>query len=149
VSLHTLTAAAYTVLRDVNSARGGKDIIDKYVKPEFVGQMRTTLNKAASFFKHAVRDPESVLEFRPRLTEILLLDACQKYKALVGESVPELVLYVGWRMLQDADWFIFPPEVEMLRKQVRSDVLSFSGARFFAEMLPVVVRQSVISPRFP
>jgi hypothetical protein len=151
VSRHTLTAAAYTVLRDVNSARSGTAMevtgnIDSYIKPEFVTQIRRNLIDAQNFFKHADRDPNRVLEFNPRLTEILLLDACLTYKRLAEEAVPEFLLYVGWLMLQEPTWFIFPQEIEALRNQVRSDVHALGRAQFFAEMLPVVSKQGVVAP---
>lgn len=151
VAVHTLAAAAYNVLRDVNLARSGspmivKDRIDEYVKPEFVSELRKKINEAENFFKHADRDPDRVLEFRPGLTEFFLLDACEKYRQLTGEAVPEFILYTGWLSLQKPDAFILPPEGEALRSQIRSESLSFGRARFFAEMLPVVTKQGIVGP---
>jgi hypothetical protein len=151
VSLHTLTAAAYNVLRDVNRARDGspmfvKDNIEKYIKPEFVDQMWKRVVEAENFFKHADHDPDGVLEFRPGQTEILLLDACEKYRQLTGEAVAELTVYIGWLMLQKPAIFIFPSEVEAIQEQVREDFGSFSRSQFFAEMLLIVTKRGIAAP---
>src|SRR2546426_4220895 len=84
VAIHTLTAAAYDVLRHVSASRGGspmwlKDSLVQTLKPEYQRLMIENLNRAQNFFKHADRDAETTLEFNPAQTEALLADACQQF----------------------------------------------------------------------
>jgi macrodomain Ter protein organizer (MatP/YcbG family) len=62
ISIHTLAAAAYDVLRDVNKARDGppmiKDWMTDYVKPESRTDLINAINAAQNFLKHADRDPD-------------------------------------------------------------------------------------------
>ncbi len=151
VSTHTLAAAAYSVIRDLNSAKGGspmfvKDDIFKHIKPEFVDRFRAKLNEAENFFKHADHDPDKVLEFRSEQTELLLLDACQKYREIAGEGVAELELYRTWFMLQNPNAFIVPPELQSLHAEVRMDYPKHGRERFFGELLPLVLKQGVTNP---
>ena len=85
IAVHTLTAAAYNVLRDL-AKRDGSEF--PFIKSGFIdtlkefekGKVMSFLNAPENFFKHADRDPEGVLEFDPELTELLLMDACSYFK---------------------------------------------------------------------
>ena len=100
VSVHTLTAAAYAVLRDLNSAVDGsamiKDWARTYVKEDCKKELRRKLNEAENYFKHADRDRDDVLDFEPGQSELLLLDACWTYKRLSGERPPLLGVFETW-----------------------------------------------------
>src|SRR2546422_593555 len=103
-SIHTLVAAAYTILQDLNKARGGtmmiKDLPELLkgsdLKPGDVEQLRTKLNEAQNFLKHANKDPEGVLSFRPMQTETILYEACIKYREFTSEQNPLFGLYTYW-----------------------------------------------------
>lgn len=78
VSIHTLVAAAHTVIRDINKKRRGSpmindDLIDAYAKPEYQKRVLAQLNEAGNFFKHADRDHAATLDFNPDQSEIWLL----------------------------------------------------------------------------
>ncbi|QEE25822.1 hypothetical protein CS053_15875 [Rhodanobacter glycinis] len=85
IAVHTLTAAAYNVLRDL-ARRDGLDF--PFIKTGFVSTLKKSdkskviafLNGPENFFKHADRDPDGVLEFDPELTELMLIDACSYFK---------------------------------------------------------------------
>lgn len=101
VSVHTLTAAAYDIIRDVNKARGGagmftKDLMLSFVPVEQHRAVRQKLNKAQNFFKHANRDPEGVLKFRPFATVLLLFDASIKYHELTGATPTSVKVFHYW-----------------------------------------------------
>lgn len=89
VSIHTLVAAAYQVLRDLNKAHAGdpmlKDAMPNLVDPSSKDEVRRKLNEAETFFKHAEWDLAEVLEFRQEPTELLLFEACQKYRHLTPD----------------------------------------------------------------
>ena len=85
IAVHTLTSAAYNVLKDLAKQQG---IQHPILKNGFVDSLpdkerssvRAFLNKPENFFKHADRDPDDILELDPELTELLLLDACAYFK---------------------------------------------------------------------
>jgi len=80
VSIHTLSAASYNVIRDVVKKKtiGSmivKDMAVEDAKPEFRERMKQSLNEAENFFKHAHKDPDVTLKFLPVQTEYLIFDA--------------------------------------------------------------------------
>jgi|SRR6185312_4239743 len=85
IAVHTLTAAAYNVLRDI-AKRDGSDF--PFIKTGFIATLKESeknkvmvfLNAPENFFKHADRDPDETLEFDPQLTELMLMDACAYFK---------------------------------------------------------------------
>jgi hypothetical protein len=100
VSIHTLTAAAYNIIRNINEKRGGNPMLTKekileYVKAEFQKMFRDKINEAENFFKHADRDHESTLTFNPCESEMLILDACSQYYKLTGEDLPLFAVFRG------------------------------------------------------
>ena len=100
VSIHTLVSAAYQILEDVNHALGGspmlKGQLPNWVRPDANSEAKRRLNEAANFFKHADRDHDQVLEFRPGLSELMMFDAIRKYRELTGELIPILGVYEAW-----------------------------------------------------
>lgn len=111
VSIHTLTCAAYNVIRDVNKTRGGTPMFAKelYVKIEGTPSLGS-LCGPENFFKHADRDPNQTLIFHPKFTECLLVDACEKYGELTGAYVPELLVFTLWFMCQAPSEFDIPTD---------------------------------------
>lgn len=85
IAVHTLTAAAYNVLRDLALKQGSEF---PFIKTGFLATLKSSEKKAAlaylnapeNFFKHADKDPNGILQFDPRLTELMLLDACSYFK---------------------------------------------------------------------
>jgi len=69
VSTHTLTAAAFEILDDLDKhgANTGSifDHAEQYIKPEYVEEFRKLRPRAQNFFKHADRDPEDSFTFYP------------------------------------------------------------------------------------
>ena len=85
VALHTLTAAAYNILRDIAIKEGSEQ---PFIKTTFICEypeskrkmLRDFINGPENFFKHADRDPTGTITFDPELTEVLLLDACAYFR---------------------------------------------------------------------
>jgi len=68
ISIHTLTAAAYNVLRNIKTHRGVDFTMLKdaeQVYPHMRDKFRSVLNEAENFFKHADRDPDDTIAFAP------------------------------------------------------------------------------------
>jgi hypothetical protein len=147
VSIHTLIAAAYNVIRDVNEKRGGapmlvKDhMIEYYAKPEYQKKVRDKINEAENFFKHADRDHETTLDFNPDQSEYFLLDACSQYYKLTGEFPPLFQIYQGWFMANHQTLFDLPEEQKRLLALATSvvPVLELGRMGYFNMMLPLVM----------
>ena len=116
-----------------------KEAVPTWVRPTDERESRRLLSEAENFFKHADRDHDQVLEFKPGPTELLLYDAVLKYRELSGESVPILAVYSAWFPLGPGSVFIRTDEQVAAVAAVRK---SFPGtltrAAFFAQVLPVV-----------
>ena|SRR3989344_7680571 len=145
VSIHTLTAAAYNVIRDVNNKRSGdpmltKDKILEYVKPEFQKMFRDKMNEAENFFKHANRDHDATLTFNPDESEMLIVDACSQYYKLTGEDLPLFVVFRGWYIANHQDLFVLPEEQAKLLSLSVPSVLEMGRLGYFNAILPHVTR---------
>jgi hypothetical protein len=105
VSIHTLAAAAHQLVHDLGKARGIATTLRELsnVRPEFRKQMRAAIAHDENFFKHAERDPDALLEFKPITTTYMLGDAVFTYEALTSERPPILRTFQMWMMIQNPD----------------------------------------------
>jgi hypothetical protein len=146
VSIHTLTSAAYEVLRTLNIGPPMiKDMLAEYIRPERIKEIRDKLNEAQNFFKHADRDTDKTLDFEPKLTQFFLMDACVTYKGLSGERVPVLEVFKLWAAVTWAkEYWVFEglnhvdPQVMQMAGLSRQD--------FFDTMVPVGYAALVAPP---
>src|SRR3989338_5719430 len=81
VSIHTLTAAAHQVLKDIGKLENIKSFLKDsgLIRKEYEKEYLTIISEAENFFKHADKDPHKLLQFNPQQTESLLLDAVEMY----------------------------------------------------------------------
>jgi hypothetical protein len=123
VAIHTLTGAAYNLLRDVNKSKNGQPLffkdflINELVKPEFKSEAKRIINRPENFFKHADRDPDNILEFKTSVTEELLHEAGCVYERLTGDSLPLVLCFHIWYMIiRPEDYEYIPDKYEVLLK---------------------------------
>jgi hypothetical protein len=145
VSIHTLTAAAYNVLRDVTKQKGADPMIIKgrmldYVKPEYHQMIKEKVSEAENFFKHADHDHEATLDFNPDMTEMLIIDACAQYKKLSGEEPPLFAIYRAWFTANRPNVFIFPDEFKKALMTNAGSIVQMGRADYFSTALPLVMR---------
>jgi hypothetical protein len=89
VSIHTLAAAAYSVIRDVNEHRGGEPMLKDlhcFLTNDVARKFKRYINSPENFLKHADRDPEGMADLEPRWTEVLIWEASRKYLEITGEQ---------------------------------------------------------------
>ncbi len=98
VSVHTLTAAAQEILRDLGHPRGIGSIFkdSPNIRPDKQKEFRQILSADQNFFKHADRDPEAVHDFRPAVNPFYILDSIELYTQLVGTHFPEAEVFLFW-----------------------------------------------------
>ena len=145
--MHTLAAAAFGIIRDLNEKRSGtptlNDRIFENVKPEYKKMLRDKLNEAQNFFKHADRDHEVTLDFNPDSTEFIAMDACSKYSELTGELPPLFQIFNGWMMITHQDIFTFPVDQRAKLESAAKTFLPVGRAAYFNDMLPMVMSSGV------
>ena len=152
VAIHTLAAAAHQVLADLKKARGGAPTISEYLlsfaSPELRKAAQRHVATPENFLKHADHDPEGVLEFDPGLTELLLLQACTRYREFATEPSPVLMAFEGWVLV--GPWAaLIPggafPELDSFRALYPNA----TRATFFAEAVPLLegVKNWITVPR--
>ena len=139
VSIHTLTAAAYNVIRDINKKNGGKPMFAKDAfaatdTPEQKKKFLKRINSMENFCKHADNDPDSILNFAPDITDMLIFEACDKYRELTHEVVPLFQVMVNWFLAQHPDLFNLPPETA----KDFDERMPMSRGEFFRLYLPAV-----------
>jgi len=100
IAIHTLGAAAQSIIRDIAKSRGLEhtSILHDHpdIPPEARKQWIDILNAPRNFFKHADRDPDATLEFDPAANETLLLDAVLILSEIDKRHLSEASVYIGW-----------------------------------------------------
>ena len=107
VSIHTLAAAAFEILKDLDE-HGPKtgtfyDRIQVNVKPEYQKYVLDLFMKPQNFFKHADQDPQDILDFSLASPEYFLASACETYRELAAEQSAEMFTYVIWFSFQNPE----------------------------------------------
>ncbi|MCX5818470.1 MAG: hypothetical protein NT047_00930 [Deltaproteobacteria bacterium] len=144
VSIHTLTAAAYNVLKDINKNRGNDPVYIKewfpkhMIRQEKQKEFKILQNQAENFFKHAEKDPGAILFFRPSQTDFLLWETGSLYQRLTGEATPLIRLYRGWFIFHHIDYFELPDDDKNKYEHMR-DIFSDRG-KYFNELLEVAFK---------
>ena len=105
VSIHTLTAAAYEVLADVARGRGQRmnlaEQLETLFPEEVANKLARLMRKPQNFFKHAERDVNASITFKPKQTADLLLDACTKFPEIAGYSTSAMTVFVYWYVINN------------------------------------------------
>jgi hypothetical protein len=119
VSIHTLTSAAYEVLRDLGKKGGIYSSIkdSPYIKPKKQKEAIKIFNKDQNFFKHANTDAEAVLDFHPDTTPLIIIDAIDLYIRLTGSIFDEAKIFLLWSILKYPNIILGPSQA--LRKEAR------------------------------
>jgi len=96
--------------------------------------------EAQNFFKHANADPNAALSFETQYTEVLLIDAVQKYARLIGECPRIMTVYFVWFVAQHP----FMLDQVAMPDSLHENIKLFRGAApidrrtFYAEYCPIV-----------
>lgn len=130
ISIHTLTGAAYSIIRDINEKRGGEMMIKdlgKLLNEEDKTIFQKHINRPENFLKHADKDPEASFNISPEWTEGLLCEASQRYCTLTQEQPPLLVLFLFWFFSHHPNFFdvALPSNLENIPDALLSDRRKF------------------------
>lgn len=145
VSLHTLTAASYNVIRDLNKKKGGEQMMAKdgfmaMVKPGRGKEVWERVVAAENFFKHADKDHDGVLDFNPEQSEFLILEACDVYRRLTGEFPSLFRLYQTWYIAMHPNLFTLPDEQKRVIAIGADEMKRLGRMGYFTTFLPTLTR---------
>ncbi len=121
LAVHTITAAAHGIVRDLAKQRKPRLVDNLYEVPlksvheqlsnqmpsddaihrEFLGfkkWLRSYRNRPANFLKHANQDAGHSLNADTLDTDSLLLEACVQYSLLGFELTPEMQAFAWWHL---------------------------------------------------
>ncbi|NVK23027.1 MAG: hypothetical protein HWD86_10965 [Kangiellaceae bacterium] len=148
VSIHTLTAASYNILRDLNKSEKHpplfiKDRFLNYIKPGYEKEVRNLINQAENFFKHADRDREDIFEFNPKQTELMIYEACDSYRALSGEFPAKFKCYSMWFSSRYPNLFELPNDYLDLVMKNQREVEDDRREIFYSEALSILNKTSM------
>jgi hypothetical protein len=149
VAIHTLSAAAHAILDDLSRTRGApptlKQSMSEMVKPDYRKEFRERLDEARNFFKHADRDPDASLHFKPYQTELFMFDAATTYFRLAGERPAVLTTYVLWSAATWGNAFISYPDADPnVVARLEEQAASMGRSRFFDHHLPIAHTASTL-----
>ena len=118
VSIHTLTAAAHQVLRDIGKIENIKSIIKDsgFIRKEYEKEYLTIISEAENFFKHANKDSHKLLKFNPEQTESLLFDAVEMYMQIAKEMPEDMSIYRVWFLANHSEIVSLETKREIERK---------------------------------
>jgi hypothetical protein len=144
ISIHTLTAAAYNIVRDICKKTGLPPVLIKgllidLVKQEKKKEFISILNKAENYFKHADKNHKDTLTFNPGQTELLIYDACSKYHELIGNYFPIFFLFQAWFLVNNPSLFFgLPPEIINKMDIIKRTRSIDDRPAYYETMFPIV-----------
>jgi len=100
VAIHTLAAAAQTVVRDLATKECAPVTSILHDHPDVPESQRrawiNAINRPANFMKHADKDPDQTLEFSEEEAATLILDASLVLTQLTGQVPKAVLTFLGW-----------------------------------------------------
>ncbi|MBE7493771.1 MAG: hypothetical protein HS117_02380 [Verrucomicrobiaceae bacterium] len=102
IAVHTLACAAHELLASLLQKAGKKPLMfdASLYQPGYAEEARRMWKKHYNFFKHADRDPDSLIEFPTAVTDIFLLMAVEGWRELVGEREPIHFAFWAWCVIR-------------------------------------------------
>ncbi len=94
VAVHALGAASCEILEDLMAHAGVEDDLIAVLLPDYRDRFRALWRAPQNFFKHANRDPNSVLDYETALAGQVLFRACRHYSHFAPVTAPMRVLQI-------------------------------------------------------
>lgn len=148
VSIHTLSAAAYTILRDLGKNTGSdpmiiKQILLKYIIPGKENLFLNKINEAENFFKHADKDHASTLKFDTSLSEFFIFDAIGQYYKLTGEDMPLFKLFRSWFVNSHPNLFNLPEHLSQQLQIIAPETIKLGKVEYLRHFLPELMKLNI------
>lgn len=112
ISVHTLAAAAFEILKDIANQKGISfstrqkfDLLLKETDPEMHKALVDAWNRPQNYFKHADRDASMVHDFNPGFSGVIMYEAVNLFHALTGNYSRWGCLFQQWFEVEHKDIF--------------------------------------------
>jgi hypothetical protein len=143
VSIYTLGAASYGILRDYAASKGvelqtAEQGILRRVVPGKKRELMAALRKHQNFFKHANKDPDTLIEFDPESIEYLLFDGAVAYSQLTAETTPTMATFNLWWQYQHRGLIKEEFSADRERLETQSSIFEGGRRKYFARVLPLL-----------
>jgi hypothetical protein len=138
VATHTLSSAAHSVVRGISKVRGrgtSKEAVEELLTAEGQKAFHDAWVRAENFFKHANKDPDGVLDFDPKETEIILFDAVSYFMVLTGRQPDSFKVFKFWFLFQEPLLVLPRPEAQAILNKYRAFVLGMGRPEFYEMMI--------------
>ena len=98
IAIHTVAGAVSLLLYNLGEHKDIENYVrgNPHIREDKKRQWISIINEAQNFFKHADKDPNAELDFNPKLTELLLFDACLSVESLTGNMFSEARIFAIW-----------------------------------------------------
>ncbi len=98
IAIHTVAGAASLLLYNLSEHKDAENYVrgNPHIREDKKRQWISKINEAQNFFKHADKDPNAELDFNPKLTELLIFDACLSVESLTGSMFGEARIFAIW-----------------------------------------------------
>ncbi len=122
IAVHTLAAAAQSVLRDLGRHRGFLSLFEEgatRIVPEKRDEFKRLFREAQNFFKHADKDADAKLQFHGDATRFHLIDAARLLVLITGRHNAETAAMTGYFVMKFPNIFNFDdlPELQRVKDQ--------------------------------
>ncbi len=132
VSVHTLAAASYQIIHDLNEHHGTSHtnlFKPNIVKPNAYKEWSMLVRKPSNFFKHADNDPESKMELVLFGTTLYFVFCISGLGFLKSHSSDEERIFAMWLYLHEPDLVIEGSEWgDLLKRNVTDNQLKSLSA---------------------
>lgn len=102
LAIHTLSMAAFRILRDLAGKRDDSyihKVVGSMIKPGMKKEFWKFLHGPSNFLKHADKDSEAILNnIDEKVNDFIILISCFYYKDLGYQYTPEMITLVSWCM---------------------------------------------------
>jgi hypothetical protein len=140
VAMHTLASAAYSILQDINRDRGGDPMTQDFTfitDPKTKTEVLRVFREPQNFFKHADKDPESILVFLPYSSAYMLFEAIGTFEKLAKGKISFFEIYNAWFILWgfggEGDPFPFPDTYRKFIEGLRAKYTPKDRKKYFDE----------------
>ncbi|MCY9826909.1 hypothetical protein [Vibrio chagasii] len=112
VSIHSLSEASSQILRDIapNFSKHSFYRQHQELSKSEQKELNRQLNEARNFFKHADKDPNEKIKFKPGSNHLSLFETSLLHSDIKGSIDIEIVIYFAWFLSCYSEYFPFPSD---------------------------------------
>lgn len=113
MSIYTLAGASHGILenlqKNLNVRHDNSGQIDNLViRDKYKKEIQKAIKESRKSFQMTSKDEKALINFNPRINELFLFDAVEKYINLTSEQVPYFIIFRGWFVYKHQSMFRLP-----------------------------------------